>query len=98
MKFAVHWAPSVNVWTPGWIGAVAAGAQAEAVPARTSIAARGGKRGGERHTDLQLDLPCRNGSRYAMAPSWGQRLLVPARVCAPNTCALRICTPVPRAP
>jgi hypothetical protein len=25
-KFAVHCAPSENVWMPGWIGAVAAGA------------------------------------------------------------------------
>jgi hypothetical protein len=30
MKLAVHWAPSVWVWTPGWIGAVPAGAQADA--------------------------------------------------------------------
>src|SRR4051794_32629243 len=28
MKFAVHWAPSVNVCTPGWIAADAAGAHA----------------------------------------------------------------------
>src|SRR3546814_20529147 len=27
MKLAVHWAPSVNIITPGWIGAEAAGAQ-----------------------------------------------------------------------
>src|SRR5213592_4314901 len=35
MKFAVHWAPSVYIIVPGWIAAVAAGAQdgaASAVP------------------------------------------------------------------
>src|SRR2546421_9417629 len=31
MKLAVHWAPSVNVWTPGWTAAVPAGAHAPAV-------------------------------------------------------------------
>jgi hypothetical protein len=31
MKFAVHWAPAVSVWTPGWIVADEAGAQALAV-------------------------------------------------------------------
>src|SRR6266511_1507613 len=29
-KFEVHWAPSVMVWTPGWIVAWSAGAQADA--------------------------------------------------------------------
>jgi hypothetical protein len=32
MKFAVHCAPPVRVCTPGWIVAVAAGAQAGAAP------------------------------------------------------------------
>src|ERR1700760_1319049 len=39
MKFAVHWAPSVNVWTPGWIVAVAAGAQADAAEGAMASAA-----------------------------------------------------------
>ncbi len=34
-KFEVHCAPSVSVCTPGWTGAVAAGAQAEAVAGRS---------------------------------------------------------------
>src|SRR5882724_10395496 len=37
-KFAVHWAPLVNVWTPGWIVALPAGAQARAPGAVTSSA------------------------------------------------------------
>ncbi len=42
-KFAVHCPPSVNVWVPGWIGAVSASAQVGAawtgaVPPRTSAA------------------------------------------------------------
>ena len=32
-KFAVHWAPSVSVCTPGWIAAVAAGAHVGAAEA-----------------------------------------------------------------
>src|SRR3954453_1582152 len=32
-KLAVHWAPSVSVCTPGWIGAVAAGAHVGAAEA-----------------------------------------------------------------
>src|SRR5207249_1347093 len=36
-RVEVHWAPAVNVWTPGWTGAVAAGAQADADGAITSI-------------------------------------------------------------
>src|SRR5690242_7895827 len=39
MKFAVHWAPSVNVWTPGWTVAVAAGAQADAADGTMASAA-----------------------------------------------------------
>src|ERR1700760_443372 len=39
MKFAVHWAPSVNVCTPGWIVAVAAGAQADAADGAMASAA-----------------------------------------------------------
>ena len=31
MKFEVHWAPSVNVCTPGWIVALLAGAQVRVV-------------------------------------------------------------------
>src|SRR2546423_1881225 len=38
MKFDVHWAPWVNVWTPGWMAAVAAGAHADAAGASTSVA------------------------------------------------------------
>src|SRR3954466_10729658 len=41
-KFAVHWPPSVTVWTPGWILAVEAGAHADAIDgamARAAIAA-----------------------------------------------------------
>src|SRR4051812_50105556 len=41
-KFAVHWPPSVTVWTPGWIVAVEAGAHADAIDgamARAAIAA-----------------------------------------------------------
>jgi hypothetical protein len=38
MKCDVHWAPSVSVWTPGWIAAVAAGAHAEAAGASASVA------------------------------------------------------------
>src|SRR5436190_21209354 len=33
MKLAVHWAPSVNTWTPGWTVAVAGGAHAGAAAA-----------------------------------------------------------------
>ena len=40
-KLAVHWAPSVYIWTPGWIWAVAAGAQA----AGDVLAALGGDGG-----------------------------------------------------
>src|SRR3954451_1849457 len=33
MKLAVHWAPWVSVWTPGWMAAVAAGAHTGALRA-----------------------------------------------------------------
>ena len=49
MKFDVHWAPSVNVCTPGWMAAVAAGAHADAAGASTSAASRGAR-------DAQLEL------------------------------------------
>src|SRR4051812_22177440 len=39
-KFAVHWAPSVNVWTPGWTVAEPAGAHADAVDALNASAVR----------------------------------------------------------
>src|SRR3954470_4848169 len=39
-KFAVHWAPLVNVWTPGWMVALSAGAQARAPPAVANSATR----------------------------------------------------------
>src|SRR5260370_22541955 len=39
MKLAVHCPPAVKVWTPGWIGAVAAGAQAGAALAAGASAA-----------------------------------------------------------
>src|SRR3954454_21449710 len=39
MKLAVHWLPSVNSWTPGWMVAVAAGAHAAVVRAATDGAA-----------------------------------------------------------
>src|SRR6266508_4444042 len=42
MKLAVHCAPSVIVWTPGWIGAVAAGAQVGAATADGASAAASG--------------------------------------------------------
>jgi hypothetical protein len=35
-KFAVHWAPAVKVWTPGWMVAVAAGAHVGAAEASGS--------------------------------------------------------------
>src|SRR3982074_914267 len=38
MKFDVHWPPAVNVWTPGRIAAVAAGAHADAAGTNTSVA------------------------------------------------------------
>src|SRR6266540_4244669 len=41
-KLAVHWAPAVTVWTPGWIGAVAAGAQVGAAAAGGACAATRG--------------------------------------------------------
>src|SRR4051794_37486641 len=40
MKFDVHWAPSVNVMTPGWTVALPAGAQAKAAVAPSSEAIR----------------------------------------------------------
>src|SRR5205823_13355570 len=42
-KFAVHCAPAVKVWTPGWIGAVAAGAQVGAALAEGASAATNGR-------------------------------------------------------
>jgi hypothetical protein len=38
-KFAVHCAPLVSVWTPGWIVAVAAGAHVGAAAAVNEVAA-----------------------------------------------------------
>jgi hypothetical protein len=35
-KFDVHWAPAVNVITPGWIFACPAGAQADAAGANST--------------------------------------------------------------
>src|SRR3954463_16188969 len=40
MKFAVHWAPSVYVMTPGWTAAEEAGAQADAAAGDSTAAAR----------------------------------------------------------
>src|SRR2546429_1084233 len=42
-KFAVHCAPAVKVWTPGWIGADAAGAQVGAALAEGASAATNGR-------------------------------------------------------
>src|SRR5256886_12935463 len=42
-KFAVHCAPAVKVWTPGWIGAVAAGAHVGAALAEGASAATNGR-------------------------------------------------------
>src|SRR4051794_1677188 len=39
-KLAVHWAPCVNVWMPGWTVAEAAGAHADAVEALRASAVR----------------------------------------------------------
>src|SRR3954451_18679122 len=66
MKFAVHWAPSVNVCTPGWIGAVAAGAQAEAVPARASIAAMAANAAASVIRIFNVVSPVETDSRYAL--------------------------------
>jgi hypothetical protein len=45
MKFEVHWPePSVLVCTPGWIGAVAAGAHAEAVAGSAKAAITAARR------------------------------------------------------
>src|SRR5947199_10151411 len=38
MKLAVHCAPLVNVWTPGWTAALSAGAQAPAAGTTSSSA------------------------------------------------------------
>src|SRR4051794_26046239 len=66
MKFAVHWAPSVNVWTPGWIGAVAAGAQADALPARASSAATATSAAVSMMRIFNVISPVEADSRYAL--------------------------------
>src|SRR3954447_3830281 len=81
MKFAVHCAPSVNVWTPGWIGAVAAGAQADALPASASSAATARSAAASIVRIFNFVSPVETDSRYALgshAPFWGQRFPYPA--------------------
>src|SRR4051794_25330736 len=85
MKFAVHWAPSVNVWTPGWSGAVAAGAQADALPARASSAATARSAAASIVRVFKFVSPVENGLEVRLAPSWGQRFFVPRAGAPPNT-------------
>src|SRR3954463_1039893 len=66
MKFAVHCAPSVNVWTPGWIGAVAAGAQADALPASASSAATARSAAASIVRIFNFVSPVETDSRYAL--------------------------------
>ena len=68
MKLAVHWPPAVSVWTPGWMVAVASGAQAtwasagegptESTPSSPRMAAERGENGSSEGTHL-TDLPFR---------------------------------------
>src|SRR3954451_16036769 len=95
MKFAVHWAPSVNVWTPGWSGAVAAGAQADALPARASSAATARSAAASIVRVFKFVSPVENGLEVRLAPSWGQRLFLPRRRAKRNqvnTWAVRVVT------
>ncbi len=62
-KFEVHWAPAVKTWTPGWIVADFAGAQAEELAGAISVTASA--RAVERKTIL-----LRNGASLGIwAPS-----------------------------
>src|SRR3954470_24398624 len=77
MKFDVHWAPLVSVCTPGWTGAVAAGAhegalRAGATPATpaktTSTAARRAAAGRTRSGRITTTYPDGAGRRTAPKP------------------------------
>src|SRR3954453_2526520 len=59
MKFAVHCAPSVKVMTPGWIGALAAGAQARGLPAKASAHAMAAVVAARRVRSVTETSPCR---------------------------------------
>src|SRR3954454_15530163 len=85
MKFAVHCAPSVNVWTPGWIGAVAAGAQADALPASASSAATARSAAVSIVRIFNFISPVEVDVEVRLAPSWGQRFFVPRTRAPPNT-------------
>src|SRR5438067_10008121 len=69
MKFAVHWAPLVNVWTPGWMAPVPAADAAEGASAMIASA------NAQARTRLgDMPLPCVGCVWSAAAPD-GRRCL-----------------------
>src|SRR6185312_15989569 len=77
-KFAVHWAPSVRTWTPGWIVALAAGAHVGAAEADAAPVAHSRARAARRRSRARR---CMAGLRRR-STVMGATTHVPRATCA----------------